>query len=301
MTQIQIVAPQVAHAAALREIYLSATLAAPHCRFVPGVERFAECLINPRATPTRIFVAEAQGAPRGFAALGRVKSEGDGAEQDAITALFFADPAAGQALLDACEAQAPGDLLAFPAEHSRCPIAGYNGGWDGLPDRMPAVAQMLARNGYTPYYRELNLICDLDHAALEPGAPPDGIDVRESIGEFRKFYYVSQALDGERLAGQCHYITMAELEDPSAARTGYISWLHVESEARRRGIGRYLMLRALDHLRRLGCDTCWLTTGADNWPAQPLYLALGFEMVDCSASYRKSRKHDERRTTNDER
>ena len=50
------------------------------------------------------------------------------------------------------------------------------------------------------------------------------------------------------------------------------------------------MLRALGHLRRLGCDTCWLTTGADNWPAQPLYLALGFEIVDCSASYRKSRK-----------
>jgi hypothetical protein len=28
---------------------------------------------------------------------------------------------------------------------------------------------------------------------------------------------------------------------------------------------------------------------AQPWPAQPLYLALSFEMVDCSAGYRKTR------------
>ena len=290
MSQIQIVEPQAAHAAALRQIYLSATSAAPHCRFAPDVERFAECLISPRVTPTRIFVAEQRGMPQGFAALVRMKSEGDGAERDAITALFFADPSAGQALLDACEAQAPGELLAFPADHGHCPIAGYNGGWDGLPDRIPAVAQLLARNGYTPYYRELSLICDLARFVPEPVDPPVGVDLRESVGEFGKSYYILHALAGQREAGQCHYITLAEMQDPNAARTGYVWWLHVEPEVRRRGIGRYLMQRTLDHMRRLGCDTCWLTTGADNWPAQPLYLALGFEIVDCSASYRKGRK-----------
>ncbi len=30
---------------------------------------------------------------------------------------------------------------------------------------------------------------------------------------------------------------------------------------------------------------CWLTTGADNWEAQPMYLLLGFEIVDTSACY----------------
>jgi ribosomal protein S18 acetylase RimI-like enzyme len=287
MTQIQIVEPQAVHAAALREIYRSSTSAAPHCRFVPDVERFAECLTSPRPSATRVLVAEAQGAPQGFAALGRIKGEDKGAERDAITALFFADQAAGQALLDACEAQASGEILAFPADHGYCPIAGYSGGWDGLSDRIPAVAQLLARNGYTPFYRELSLICDL--AGVEPvlDAAPAGIDLRESVGEFRQSYYILHALDGERVAGQCHYVTLAEMQDPIAARTGYVWWLHVEPEARRRGIGRYLMQRTLDHMRRLGCDTCWLTTGAENWPAQPLYLALGFEIVDCSASYRK--------------
>src|SRR5262245_2442584 len=166
MTQIQIVEPQTAHAATLHEIYLSATSAAPHCRFAPDVERFAECLTSPRSSTTRVLVAESQGAPQGFAALSRIKGADKGAERDAITALFFARPAVGQALLDACEAQVSGEILAFPADHGYCPIAGYNGGWDGLSDRIPAVAQLLARNGYTPFYRELSLICDL--AGVEP-------------------------------------------------------------------------------------------------------------------------------------
>jgi ribosomal protein S18 acetylase RimI-like enzyme len=294
MTPIKIVEPQATHAAALRQIYLSATSAAPHCRFAPDVERFAECLIRPRAVPTRIFVAEEQGSPQGFAALVRVKNEADGVEQNAITALFFQHPTAGQALLDACEAQVSGDLEAFPAEHGRCPITGYNGGWDGLSDRMPAVAQLLSRNGYTPYYRELSLICDLAGAVTAPGAGPDGVDVRASIGDEKQF--VLQALIGEQEAGECHYVTLSHLHDAGAARTGYVWWLNVQPEARRRGIGRYLMLRTLEHLRGLGCDSCWLTTGAENWPAQPLYLALGFEIVDCSASYRKRRKSDDTMT-----
>jgi ribosomal protein S18 acetylase RimI-like enzyme len=123
-----------------------------------------------------------------------------------------------------------------------------------------------------------------------PGDAPAGVDVRESVGEFGISYHILHALNDEREVGECHYVTLAEMQDPIAARTGYVWWLHVAPEGRRRGIGRYLMLRALDHLRRMGCDTCWLTTGADNWPAQPLYLALGFEVVDCSAGYRKRRK-----------
>src|SRR5262245_62513125 len=128
MTQIQIVRPQPQHSPALREIYRSATAGAAHCCFVPDVEAFGAGLTNPRIASTRIFVAEEQGTPLGFAALGRVKSETDDGEYDAITALFFAQPAAGQALLEACESQASGDLLAFPTTHDQCPIVGYNAG-----------------------------------------------------------------------------------------------------------------------------------------------------------------------------
>jgi ribosomal protein S18 acetylase RimI-like enzyme len=288
LSQIQIVQPQLAHAGALREIYLSMTSGAPHCRFVPDVERFGMCLVSPQNATTRVFVAEEHGMPKGFAALGRAHNETDDSTYDAITALFFAHAEAGRALLKACEAQAAsGDVLAFPAAHSECPIVGYNGGWDGLPDRIPSVARLLARHGYAPYYRELHLTCDLSDAAPVSGAAPAGISLRESLGEYGQ--HILQALVGDREAGVCHYKTLARLGEEAASRTGSVWWLHVEPDARRRGVGRYLMLEALDHLRRQGCDTCWLTTGADNWPAQPLYLALGFEIVDCSASYRKTK------------
>jgi ribosomal protein S18 acetylase RimI-like enzyme len=289
MAQIQIARPQPAHIGALREIYLAATAAAPHCRFTPDVERFGACLLSSPAVATKIFVAEEDGAPQGFAALGRVKNETDDTEHDAITALFFAHAAAGQALLKACESQAhPGDLLAFPASHGQCPITGYNGGWDGLPDRLPAVAQLLARNGYTPYYRELHLSCDLSRIGPAQAAAPPGVNLQQTADEQTQTFAL-YAMSGEHKIGECHYITLAHMLGPSAAHTGYIAWLYVEAQGRRRGIGRYLMVQALGHLRRLGCDSCWLTTGADNWPAQPLYLALGFEVLDCSASYRKAR------------
>lgn len=289
MAQLQITQPQPMQIGALREIYLAATSAAPHCRFVPDLDRFGACLLGSYTTPRQIFVAEESGTPQGFAALGRLKNETADTENDAITALFFTHAAAGQALLEACESQArPGDLLAFPDQHNQCPIAGYNGGWDGLPDRIPAVAQLLARSGYTPYHRELHLSCDLSRAVPIQAAALPGVKLESQAGE-QPHSFALYAMSGGRKAGECHYITLASILGPSAAHIGYIDWLHIEPDSRRRGIGRYLMVQALDDLRRRGCDTCWLTTGANNWPAQPLYLALGFEMVDCSASYRKTR------------
>jgi ribosomal protein S18 acetylase RimI-like enzyme len=289
MAQFQIAQPQPAQVAALHEIYVAATALAPHCRYTPDLDRFGTCLLGPHAAPTQIVVAEQYGAPQGFAALGRVKNGTDNIEYDAITALFFRHAAAGQALLEACEARAqPGDLLAFPATHNQCPVAGYNGGWDEVSDRMPAIAQLLARNGYTPYHRELHLACDLGRVVPAQAAAPPGVELEAQADEQAQ-YFILNAMSGGQRVGQCHYITLASILGPGDAHTGYISWLHIEAEARRRGIGRYLMLQVLDDLRRRGCDACWLTTGVANWPAQPLYLALGFEMVDCSAGYRKTR------------
>src|SRR5262249_17485127 len=137
-----------------------------------------------------------------------------------------------------------------------------------LSDRMPAIAQLLARNGYTPYHRELQLSCDLGRAAPTQTTPP-GVDLRQQARE-QAHSFALYAMSGENKAGECHYITLAHMLGPHTRHTGYIAWLHVEPDSRRRGIGRYLMVQALDHLRRMGCASCWLTTSADNWPAQPL-------------------------------
>src|SRR5207248_704004 len=97
------------------------------------------------------------------------------------------------------------------------------------------------------------------------------------------------AMQGDQEAGICVYGTLADLsDDPQAARCGYIWGLYAAPEFRRQGIARHLLTTAMEQLYRQGCASCWLTTTSDNWEAQPLYLALGFEIVDTSASFRKT-------------
>ena len=89
--------------------------------------------------------------------------------------------------------------------------------------------------------------------------------------------------------GDCEYSSLAGLsDDPRAARCGYIWGLYTALEFRRQGIARHLLTTALNRLAQQGCTSCWLTTASDNWVAQPLYLALGFTVVDASTSFRKT-------------
>lgn len=289
-----IVTPRAEHADALHALYLDTVRAAPHCTFAPGLARFRAALLGAIPTPrlfTRtcerhVLVAEAGGRARGFACLTDYR-DWDGIAHQAITALYFDRDDTGQALLAACEAAAgPGELLAFPPEHGHGPIVECNAGWDGLSDRLPHVARLLARSGYRPFARELHLSLDMRRFPPRPAAPPAGVTLTEGTSE-RGGSSVTATV-GEQHAGDCYFSTLAALaEGPRAARTGYIWGLGVEEAYRRRGIARALMGVALTRLAQMGCDACWLTTGADNWPAQPLYLALGYEVVDCSASYRK--------------
>ncbi|MFO7166776.1 MAG: GNAT family N-acetyltransferase [Chloroflexota bacterium] len=291
---IDIVPPRAQHVPQLHQLYLDAVAAAPHCRFAPDEARFGDELLG-RAAPVpllsaprdqRVFVAEEGGAARGFAALAWY-TDWDGGEHQAITALFFADEAAGRALIDACEGAAgPGRLLAFPDTHGKSPVAEYNCGWNGLSDRVPHVARALVRAGYSPYQRELHMALDLRAFPPQALPVPAGVELSEEPDDRGRVWI--RAIVGGRKVADCIFSTLSQLSpDADAARTGYIWGLGVVEGFRRRGLARVLMARALERLVGQGCDACWLTTTADNWPAQPLYLSLGFVVVDCSASFRK--------------
>jgi ribosomal protein S18 acetylase RimI-like enzyme len=287
------------HVDQLLAIYLAQVASAPHCCLVPGRARFRSDLLGlgtqaPRLHPApqqaQVFVAEESGAARGFAALATYH-DWDDDERQAITGLFFAHEAAGHALIRACEARATSDELdAFPNSHGNTLIQAYNAGWDGLSDRIPGVAQVLAQHGYVPHERELHLAKQLPHVQCAPPLLPPAMTMRvpEAPAGYREALLV-QVLDGESVVGACSYSTLALLTgEPAASRTGYVDWLHVNEGYRRRGIARALMAAAMDGLAAQGCEACWLTTAADNWAAQSLYLTLGFSVVDCSVSFRKT-------------
>jgi ribosomal protein S18 acetylase RimI-like enzyme len=287
---MQIVALQPEHLGALVALYRRVTGSAPHCRFTPSHAAFADALLRPARAGTEIVVAVDADVPRGFAAL-LDRAPTDESQRDAeLTALFVDGAQAGQLLLDAAVARARDlgaeRLVAFPSEHFHGPIRAYNAGWSGLSDRLGTVAHLLGRNGFIPFHRELHLEGTRERYATAPAPEPPGIvfDVRSLTDGTT----VIAAVVGDREVASCEYSGLDRIsDDPPAAQWGFIWGLWVDEDMRRRGIARCLMYHALADLNGRGCTACWLTTEATNWPAQALYFALGFDVVDGSTSFRK--------------
>lgn len=283
---MHIVPYTTAHLPGLYDVYQRTIAEVPHCRFVPSMEYTGQALERASEAGAVLLVAEEEDTIAGVASLRPVATGEDGVPQREITGLFAPDEATVAALLAECLAQAQGAqrIVAFPMEHGHCPLP-YNAGWDGLSDQLRPVSRVLARHGFAPTYRELHLEC------AEPFMPPaplhatPGISLVESSGP--NFDGV-RAMDGDQEAGVCLYMRLSKLSDhPEADAWGYIEWLHVAEAYRRRGLARCLLSFALRRLWEAGCRGCWLTTGGDNWPAQPLYLSLGFEIVDTSSSWQR--------------
>ncbi|MEZ4867067.1 MAG: N-acetyltransferase [Caldilineaceae bacterium] len=295
---MEIVALRPEHVEQLLALYLAQVERAPHCALVPTMTHFSNDLLGslpeqarlyPIPTQVQLLVAEAAGGVCGFAALTCYKND-ENEEQQAITGLFVANEAAGDALIQACEAQATDDkLYAFPNTHGNTLVQSYNAGWDGLSDRIPNVAQLLSRHRYRTYCRELHLTSQISATQRTPQLLPPAISLTYTANPADHHgVRLVRALDGETETGVCAYRTLTLLTDvPTASKTGYIEWLYVSGAYRRWGIARALMTTAMATLASEGCTECWLTTAADNWKAQALYYTLGFAVVDCSVSFQK--------------
>jgi ribosomal protein S18 acetylase RimI-like enzyme len=287
---MDIAALDPSHIEAVVTLYQRAIRSVPHCRFVPSRQACMSALQSAAAERGPLFVAVDAGVPRGFAALNDHGETVEGRRTAEITALFVDEIDAGDLLLDAvatwAHAREVKRLLAFPATHFHCPFPGYNGGWDGLSDRVGLVAQLLTRHGFTPFHRELHM----EYAgAWYPSGPlsaPQGIRVvQRTVAQGQ---VVAAAFDGEREVGECVYSPLTRISDgPGAEKWGFVWNLEVVEAERRRGIGRYLLSFALTELCAQQCRGVWLTTEAGNWPAQALYLALGFVVVDGSSCFHK--------------
>jgi GNAT superfamily N-acetyltransferase len=284
---MEIVPYQPTHLPGLYEVYRQATDNVPHCRFFPSLDHTGRALAQAQQSGASLLVAESHGAVRGIATLRPVAPARDGVAQLEITGLFAPEEATATELLQACLSRAEGArrVVAFPAEHCHCPLPGYNAGWDGLSDAMPWIARALARHGFAPTNRELHLECVAPHFPPAPMPAPPGVAMVEGTDDG---YLAIRAMAGDQEAGICLFMMLSKYSDhPEAGAWGYVDWLHVAEAQRRRGLGRHLMTWALRRLWELGCRGCWLTTGSENWQAQPLYLSLGFEILDTSSSWEK--------------
>lgn len=285
------------HVERLWEIYRAQVADVPHCRFIPDLAGFRDDVLM-RAPRLRqegqrfdVLVAETAGAVEGFVALTTYEDDEDEPHHQAMTGLFVTSEAVGHALVEACEARATVDrLFAFPASHGNTVVQTYNAGWDALSSAVPRVAGVLAQHGYTPFTRELGMIASLDGTRQDVTMPaPLVLDGPKQQSAPHAWSLIVRAMDGDERVGVCSFSDLVPVVgSPQGSQTGYIWGLHVNEAYRRHGIARGLMAAAMKHLRSLGCTECWLTTTADNWSAQALYYGLGFEVVDCSVSFRKT-------------
>lgn len=77
----------------------------------------------------------------------------------------------------------------------------------------------------------------------------------------------------------------AGLRSPLREPQADIQTIAVAETARRRGLGRVLMLRMIEEARDRGAKQVFLEVRADNPGAHALYLALGFEQIAVRPRY----------------
>ena len=114
---------------------------------------------------------------------------------------------------------------------------------------------------------------------LKTGAEPSVIQPTENVRSFLSkasdSYYVLREDNGRIIAGAGCY-------------RGKISDVFVDEDFRRKGIGRKLVERCIDHCRKSGFENISLTVVAENEPAVSLYSSIGFKTEKVEDYYTKN-------------
>jgi len=264
----------------------------PHC-YPVSVRDFASAL-RPAVDGTRgkhrhseaVFVAAEDDAIIGFihVAIAPVR-RGDKLEQGIIR-FFWYEPgrrAAGQELLEAAEEHVrrcgKRTVAAFPQHHI---YQFYHLGAAYLSDRLSQVAALLGHNGYTRCAGEVFLDWpNFDAVKPVPANVRAKIVVSRPKGRGVRPGVVVRALQGKREVGVCNCASMGEFSRSRHAQDWIeTEWLAVAEKLQGRGLGRYLLQRALWEARRLGYRHAAISTSWQNYRAALFYSNMGYQFVD---------------------
>ena len=82
-------------------------------------------------------------------------------------------------------------------------------------------------------------------------------------------------------------ISSLELSEPFSSRACYVDGFGTAEQERRKGFGRFAMHVGMSEMHKLGFRHVVLDVLADNYPAQLLYLGMGFQKLSCTFSGKK--------------
>ena len=159
-----------------------------------------------------------------------------------------------------------------------------------LSDRIGHVQALLQVSGYRKSRGEVFL----DAENIRNVAPVDlessyAVNVEHKITEcVRPSYSIRISVENET-AGVCSVVSresfggFAEESDRL-----FFSWVGVEDAYQRRGLGRYLVRRALQEGNKIGYKHASISTALDNDRAFALYANEGFRVVDWTYGWKKT-------------
>ncbi len=108
----------------------------------------------------------------------------------------------------------------------------------------------------------------------------EGFSVEQSVENFRILvkdpaYYMLLARDGDNILGFVNFTTRRTIMHPRPS--GLIDELIVSRRSRSSGIGKKLVMGAINKCRELGCCEVEVSTEKSNIKARRFYKACGFE------------------------
>jgi len=122
-------------------------------------------------------------------------------------------------------------------------------------------------------------IMELERSVFVTDAWSERSMLSEVTGEHGYYLVAFEPETPERIDGY------AGLLAPRGGAEGDIQTIAVAPQARRRGLGRALMLALIGEARNRGAREVFLEVRADNPGAQTLYRALGFEEIGVRPKY----------------
>jgi ribosomal-protein-alanine N-acetyltransferase len=127
---------------------------------------------------------------------------------------------------------------------------------------------------------DLDAIMELETSTFGSDAWSRG-SMRAELGSRHGYYLVAEAGQSADAA----IAGYAGLLAPAGSGQADIQTIAVAPAARRRGLGRALMVALLDEARRREAAEVFLEVRADNPNAQQLYASLGFEQIAVRPHY----------------
>jgi GNAT superfamily N-acetyltransferase len=282
----------------LVEIFNRAVANVPHC-FHVDEETFSEELLpagGGKSTRKRLhseagFVARSGESINGFShvAVEDPKKEGD-PKLGAIRFLWYrpGDRATGQKLLDASQEYLTdlglNRILAFDQDY-RYPFFGFKHSY--LSDHLGQVQALLWMNGYERVKGEVFL----DWPNFEPVDPPEpeveiDIELEWKKGRGELPGLVLTASRGGKQIGVCECVSCGEFSKVKEVQNwAFTEWIGVEKEHQGRGLGRYLLRRALQEMHGIGYRNAGISTDWKNYRAFVFYTNFGYHVVDWTHAY----------------